>query len=327
MPSWSVHTVSLHEQPELWERLLAASPDASVFSGTAWLTTLAQTFRKRALGFVVSSDGEPRAGIPLLLHRRGPLRLAAPLPITLYAGLIRTVADASLLDPLLRMIERRLHFVVLSATMSEAERELLHSHGWRVRSQQTLRISLQDPEALWNGYNQSLRRKIRRAEEAGLQLDADPPSGEIIRMYEQSYFRHGNLPPIPGKTLEAWLGALRARSIVRCFSARHADGRCAAVRVVLRSGDTLYDWLAGADPAVIPSASHWLVHAILRKFSQEGCLLFDFMGANTPGVTDFKRSFGGVIHEYHEAEWYRPGILRHIGAWRGRRIRMDRGYR
>ncbi len=327
MPSWSVHTVSLHEQPELWERLLAVSRDASVFSSPAWLTVMAQTFRKRALGFVLARDGEPFAGIPLLLHRRGPLRLAAPLPITLYAGLIRSESASPFLDPLLRTVEKRFHFIALSARMSAEERNLLASRGWRLRRQQSIRISLQNPEAIWNGYSQSLRRKIRRADETELQLDTDPAVELIVRMFEQSYLRHGTLPPIPGKTLEDWLVALRGRNIVQCFSARHPDGRCAAVRVVIKSGDVLYDWLAGADPAIVPSASHWLVHTLLQRFSQEGCVVFDFMGANTAGVTDFKRGFGGSIHEYYEAEWYRPAILRHIGMLRGRRVRLVRGFR
>ncbi|MFZ1729228.1 MAG: GNAT family N-acetyltransferase [Bacteroidota bacterium] len=323
----SVHTISLKEQPALWERLHAASQGSTIFSSTEWLTILADVFRRRALGFVLVTDGEPVAGIPLLLHRRGPLRIAAPLPVSLYAGLITSTESPFPFDNLLDVIEAAFHFISISAAIPDEERTLLGKRGWRLRKQQTIRISLSDIQVVWDGYTQSLRRKLRRASESALQLDSDPPIDLIVRMFEQSYLRHGKLPPIPGSKIEEWLHALLQHGIANCFAARHADGRCAAVRVVVRDGDMLYDWLAGADPTIAPSASHWLLHAILERFIAEGCKLFDFMGANTPGVTDFKRGFGGFDHEYHEAEWYRPTLLRHVDAIRRKRLRFRRGFK
>jgi CelD/BcsL family acetyltransferase involved in cellulose biosynthesis len=327
MPHWSVHTVSLHEQPALWERLHADSPDSNVFSSAKWLSVMAEVFHRHALGFVLESDGTPMAGIPLLLRRRGPLRVATPLPISLYAGLIRCAASPLPLDQLLSVIEHEFHFISLSAVFSGEERNMLAMRGWRLRKQQSIRISLNDMQSVWEGFSQSLRRKLRRASEGQLRLDTDPPLDLVVRMFEQSYLRHGTLPPIPGTTLERWLRALTECGITNCFAARHPDGRYAAVRVVIRNGNVLYDWLAGVDPSVAPSAAHWLVHALLARYAAEGCMLFDFMGANTPGVTDFKRSFGGYDHEYHEAEWYRPSVLRHLNALRNKRQRLRRGFR
>ena len=327
MQNWSVHTVSLHDQPGLWDTLHAASADATVFSSTRWLTVMARAFQRRALGFVLTEDGTPAAGIPLLLHKRGPLRIAGPLPITLYAGLLRRPGCNSGLATLLSGVERYFHFISLSAVTNGDEGSLLSARGWRLRTQQSIRIRLGDMNAVWEGYNQSLRRKLRRASESGFQLDDDPPTGLIVRMFEQSYLRHGKLPPIPGPTIDRWLSLLRQQGLVSCFAARQADGRSAAVRVVIRSGNVLYDWLAGADPSVAPSSSHWLVHSIMQHYSDNGCVLFDFMGANTPGVSDFKRGFGGETIEYHEAEWYRPALLRHLNTVRGKRLRLRRGFR
>lgn len=327
MQTRNVHSISLHEQPETWERLRATSPDRTLFNSAVWLTVLGKAFQREARAFIFSdSDGEA-AGIPLLLRQRGPLRLSAALPITLYAGMIRRSGSEIDITSLLEAVERQNHFISLSTVWTATERSLLTARGWRLRPQQTIRIELGDMQSVWQGYNQSLRRKLRRVLDGGFRLDADPPTPIIIDMFEQSYSRHGIRPPIPGTTLERWLGELRRRDIARCFAARQPDGRFAAVRVMLRDGTMLYDWLAGADPSVAPSASHWLLHTILQRFSDDNCREFDFMGANTPGVTDFKRSFGGRISEYHEAEWYRPALLRHMNSVRNRGLRLGRGMR
>ncbi|MBE0645079.1 MAG: GNAT family N-acetyltransferase [Bacteroidetes bacterium] len=327
MQNCSVHTVSLDEQPGLWDSLHDTSADASIFSSTKWLTLMGRAFERPPLGFVLTCDGAPVAGIPLLLHRRGPLRVSSPLPITLYAGLLHGDSRIPSLEMLFDAVERKFNFIALSTVTRLEDALLMRSRGWQLRKQETIRISLLDMENVWNGYNQSLRRKLRRASEGGFLLDNDPPVSLVVRMFEQSYRRHGKLPPIPGATMGRWLSSLRQAGIAQCFAARLADGRYAAVRVVIRSRSVLYDWMAGADPSVSPSSSHWLVHALLQHYSESGCTLFDFMGANTPGVTDFKRSFGGDIFEYHEAEWYRPAFVRHLNAARIKRLRFKRGFR
>lgn len=326
MQHTSVHTVALKEHPEVWDRLHAVSANATVFSSTKWLLAMAEAFQRRTEAFVIQVGDAPVAGIPLLVHRRGPLRIAAPLPISLYAGFLQA-ADVLPLDQLLEHVEKRFHFISLSASLPEQYRRTFGTRGWWLRRQQTIRLDVSDMQSVWNGYAQSLRRKLRRAEEASFQLDNDPPTVEIVRMFEQSYLRHGNLPPIPGTIITPWLNLLRQRGIARCFAARHPDGRCAAVRVVVAEGGTLYDWLAGADPSVAPSASHWLLHSVIAWHSARDFQLFDFMGANTPGVTDFKRSFGGYEYEYYEADWYRPAFLRHLNAIRSKRLRVRRGFR
>jgi CelD/BcsL family acetyltransferase involved in cellulose biosynthesis len=327
MQTRNVHTISLHEQPETWERLRASSHDRTLFNSAAWLSVLAQVFQRKPQAVILTDAAGEAAGIPLLLRQRGPLRLSAALPITLYAGMIRRTGSDIDVTPLLQAVEQQSHFVSLSTVWTAAEQSLLTARGWRLRPQQTIRMELGDLQAVWEGYNQSLRRKLRRVLDGGFRLDADPPTPIIIGMFEQSYSRHGIRPPLPGSTVERWLNELRRRDIARCFAARQADGRFAAVRVMLRDGAMLYDWLAGADPAIAPSASHWLLHTVLQRFSDDNCREFDFMGANTPGVTDFKRSFGGRISEYHEAEWYRPSLLRHLNSVRNRGLRLRRGLR
>ena len=329
MQQWTVKTVSLTEDARLWDRLHASSGRATVFSSSDWLRLLGEVFERPATASVLFSGDEPAAGIPLLTVQRGPLRVSPPLPITLYAGWLvderRVAVPSPELHDLLEHIERRCHYASLGLPPAEPLAEVLRTRKWTLRRMQTRRIVIADPEALWSGYSQSLRRKLRRAHESDLHLDDDPPAALMADCYELSYQRHGISPPVPKERVRHWINELNRRGMVAMYAARRLDGRCAAIRAVTRDGAVLYDWLAGADPDVVPSASHWLVHAILTRYHERGCHHFDFMGANTPGVADFKRSFGGDLVPYVDAEWYRPTFLKTINRFRSRSVRRKRG--
>lgn len=329
MQQWSVKTVSLTEDARLWDRLHASSGRGTVFSSSAWLRLLGSVFERPATAAILLIGDEPAAGIPLLTTRRGPLRVSPPLPITLYAGWLaderRITVPSPELQDLFDHIERRCHYASLGLPPKEPLAEVLRGRGWTLHSMRTRRIAMIDAEALWSGYSQSLRRKLRRANESDLYLDDDPSSALMADCYELSYSRHGIAPPIPKQRVRLWIDELKRNGMVDMYAARRLDGRCAAVRAVTRDGEMLYDWLAGSEPAVAPSASHWLVHAILTRYHEKGCLHFDFMGANTPGVADFKRGFGGDLVPYTDAEWYRPALLKTINRLRNRCIRRQRG--
>ncbi len=328
MSESSVQTISLREEPERWRRFHSSVPGATVFSSHPWLCTLADQFQRDPVAVLLLRGDDIVAGIPLLLRRRFLLRTAPPLPITMYAGLL-TVPDHRLwqgdFSLLLGAVERRCHYVALSANFSDDVCEMFTSRQWSAQSRLNRCIPLRSSEDLWEGYSQSLRRKIRRASESDLRLDTDPTAQTLAECYGESYHRHGIQPPIPAEHIQRWLADLQRKNMVEMFAARRADGRCVATRALIRDGDTLFDWLAGANPPLAPNGSHWLLHILLTRYLEAGCSRFDFMGANTPGVSDFKRSFGGSHYSYHELEWYRPALLKHVNALRSRQRQRQRG--
>ena len=263
-----------------------------------------------------------------MLRRKGNLRLSPPLPMSMYTGLITQQNETLWRDGfplLLSAVEGQCNFIALSAQFEASTQTVFRSRKWMLQSRLNRCLQLEDSESLWNGYSQSLRRKLRRAEDSGLRLDTDPPVQLLAECYGKSYQRHGVKPPISVDHMQAWLTTLRKQGILDLYAAKRADGRCVATRAMIRDGDTLYDWLAGSDPPLAPSGSHWLLHVLLSRYLDAGCRRFDFMGANTPGVSDFKRSFGGLHVEYQDLEWYRPTLLRHVNQLRSRLRQRQRG--
>lgn len=328
MHTYTVQTAYLHQDSRIWDDLQASAPDATVFSSGRWLRMTAEQFGREPLGVVLMRDGEPVAGIPLLTTRKSILRLSTTVPITLYAGWTAAKhlhpSDPAIMH-LLQSVERRCHYISLTVDHARAPLQQFRDRGWHLHMRHTRKLILDDPEGMWEDYSQSLRRKIRRAEESGLSIEQDPSVRTLADCYGESYQRHGITPPIPQESIEQWLTELRREGLIASYAAIRADGRCAASRVLIRDGDVLYDWLAGSNPTLAASASHWLLHSLLKHYAGEGVRVFDFMGSNTPGVSDFKRSFGGNETDYLEAEWYRPRLLRQVNILRGRQLRRRRG--
>jgi hypothetical protein len=328
MAGFRAHIAPLADVPE-WDDLARVHAHGRVFASRKWLGILADIFGTTTDVAIVSGPDGPVVGIPLLTRRRGPLRVVPPPPISLYNGLVMgpdTPADAIAAG--LAAVERHCHFAALLCPPALPRRTFRDRARWGLLDQESLVVDIADVDEAWRRFSQSLRRKLRRAEEQRLVLHTLDDETLLLALHQQSYARHALAPPIPGDTLRAWLRLLREEGMAECYGASLPAGGTVAARVVIPDGDVLFDWLAGADVAHHDIAgSHWLVASILREASARSMRRFDFMGANTPGVTDFKRSFGGELLSFCTATFYRSALVRSIEQVRNllrRRRRMTR---
>lgn len=313
------------ELGEKWESLHHSS-DAPVFSSLKWLKILAEVLDRRIVLSIAVADGEPVAGIPLLTTHRGPLTVSPPLPISLYSGMNRSGPEIDI-DDLVAAIERQCNFCVLQLP-PDCPTESFITRGWSCVQQRSRVLDTGDFEMLWSGFSQSLRRKVRRAEERGYRLTNDVTVAQMLSLYSRSYQRHGIQPPIEIPVLQKWLDLVSTLPFAQIYGARTDDGALAAFRLVLRDRNVAYDWLAGSDDVEkYPGATHWVLTEVLRGLSSGGVRMFDFMGANAIGVSDFKELFGGEETTYHTVSWYRPSFLRSAEALRNRMVLRKRGIR
>jgi hypothetical protein len=313
MAGFRADIAPLSQLPE-WDALARQHPHGAVFASRRWLAILADVFGLSADGILVSDASGVLVGIPLLTRKRGPLRVAPPHPITLYNGIVAAPGTPrEAITAGLAALERRCHFAVLLTPSQLDPRVFDDRPRWLTTEQASIVVDVADFDATWKQFTQSLRRKVRRAEEQSLVFRRVEDAGVLLALHQTSYARHAIAPPLPSDLLRAWLRTLQQEGIAECYGASLPAGPVIAARAVVPDGDVLFDWLAGADIAHHDiAASHWLVARILQEASTRGTRRFDFMGANTPGVTDFKRSFGGVTLPYQVATYYRYPIIQSL---------------
>lgn len=197
-----------------------------------------------------------------------------------------------------------------------ADRTPFESAGYRWEDQLNFLIDLRKGEAaLLAGMSKARRKGIAHAERAGLDL-CNLRSTDLVAAYRllQKTYSRASVPLADRSLFEAALEELGSSGHIIPLAAV-LDGELMAVRLVLRWGETLYDWYAGSDLDQPGHADEWLVWQVLRQGISDGCNTFDFGGAGKPdepyGPREFKRRFGGeTVNPGRFEKVYRPLTLR-----------------
>lgn len=167
-----------------------------------------------------------------------------------------------------------------------------------------------DENQLFSQVHASFRRKIRRAEDAGLQVDVhDRPSPELLRSYfvaQAQFARSRGFHMVQGQAIEAMFASSKA-----LLFTIERDGGVVSYLVVYTAGDTgfflygvnLQNQNDGAGPFL-----HW---RIMCELKNRGLRWYDLGGVVSDeeggGILEFKRRLGGQYvslgAEYRHTGW------------------------
>ncbi|MEK6571523.1 MAG: GNAT family N-acetyltransferase [Bacteroidota bacterium] len=183
------------------------------------------------------------------------------------------------------------------------------------------------------------RREVVRPRPTSSSLVKD---GRTRREFGQRPRRGARLKPVLSfDTFQRYCLAALGANLLRIYSAADSEGNIHAERAVVVHKDRAYDWIAGsnlqiedesgpkssdldrrfrrilsnepvgnsANGLVEGHANQLLVWEIFKRLSAEGVRTFDFLGANTPSVVEFKRAFGGNLNCYFEVRWFSSWVV------------------
>lgn len=166
-----------------------ASPRATFYHTRIWLESLARAYPRMSLRCLVARDaGGLRGYLPFFVARRGPLHTSWSLPFGTYGGPVSDDGD----------VDRAL----LVSFRAELERRGTFEAGWvdfhsgapdadaLVEGALTHIVDLSDGfDAVWGrGFDKPRRRRVRRAEEQGLEVRAARGEDDVrrfVRVYQQ----------------------------------------------------------------------------------------------------------------------------------------------
>ncbi len=162
--------------------------------------------------------------------------------------------------------------------------------GWEVRPLFTYLIPLPARTENWSGG----ARRMWKSKVSEYEIREDAGGArQVIELCAKSYRRHGRTLPARPAALEALAGAMGEWA--RIFIAVR-DRTPEAGFILLHDGQTAHYWIAGSLPG---PAMTVLIGEVLPILSQSGITQFDFVGANTPSIAEFKRSFNPVLTPYY----------------------------
>lgn len=325
MPHFDLDILSLENAAE-WDSFVSSSPQASPFALTSWLRIYSQKYSVPVRMICARRNGALIAGVIASERRKSPFVLSPPVPISLYTGLFihrdefpawltngefqKQIIQSLFIDG---MKEFNFHSTTLHFSIADADP--FKQTKWTVQQRFTYILDIHSPELCWQQFNQSLRRKIRRADEEGLHFCESKNSVTLIEQQIASYHRRNIEPPIPRRILLPWIEELTLERLIRIFELRDNAETPLAARAIICYGDTVYDLVAGMNTTTrIENASHLLLWNIITKMSESGFRALDFMGANSPGPTEFKRSFGGERVPYLQLTYFSSRAIKTLEA-------------
>jgi len=247
------------------------------------------------------------AALLVYLKEIGKFRRIVVPPLTQYSALLlRTSPPAHLIHRRKSALDALL---VHAEQMSSRADLLVHLddprtaqwRGWEVRPLFTYLIHLPSNPDDWS----SGARRTWRSNKLKYSIQEDSKHiNQVINLCKVSYERHGRQLPAP----PAVLGSLarKMEEYTRVFLAKR-NGIPEAGLIILHDHHTAHYWIAGSIPG--PSMTV-LIGEVLSLLAQSGIALFDFVGANTPSIAEFKRSFSPMLTPYYHLR-RRPRI--HFG--------------
>jgi len=290
--------------PRSYDELVERSPQGSVFATAWWLDAVApgrwQTHAVEESGAVVAAWptvfrsslwGDVHAGAPITPYL-GPL-------LTAGEGAHRRSREAEQLELLL---ERLGGFAHLEARCSPAFDYWtpLHWHGFSQTTHYSWRlVDLSDPDAVFAGLRENVRREIRKARKRALVVE-EGTLPEYLQVHEQTAQRHDRLDQARANRalIERVDAAAAARKAREILVARDPDGRTHSGAYFVRDARWTYYLLGGSDPELRTSGAASLVMwAAIERAGARGTG-FDFEGSMLRHVERFVRSWGGVPASY-----------------------------
>jgi hypothetical protein len=304
----TVQTLREEEYDE-WERLVAASPDGSIYATPAYLDTLCTVgggrFRilgvrrlDRIIGGLPLYERPSRKGAfvspRLLLYYLGPVlsRSVSSYPSQQSAQTIATMG--ALADAL-----GTLGFAKISLrgrhTVSDMRSFL--DRGWTCRPSYSYVVPLQDLRGQWNRVEQNLRRLVDRCTEQNVTHTNDDDFESFLRLHRLTMSHHDAVPYLPDDSFRRWFSTLHGSGGCRLFHARLPSGESIAAQIVLLGSHPVSHTVCAAiDPEHRRlGAAAFLRWRTFEWLAGQGKSGNDLTDAALNSVTHFKSQLGGEL--------------------------------
>jgi hypothetical protein len=310
-----VHQVG-HKDYDEWAKLVATSPDGSIYSLPAYLDVLCRAAGGRYSVLAVRNAHELEGGVALYERdsRIGPY--VSPRRLLYYNGIVlrrydtkypseqtaRSIRTMTALAGELR--QREYSSVTLHCRGSLLDVRPFVAAGWSAIPQYTYVVPVADIPALWERVEKNLRRLVRRCEREGMTVSADNDFDSFFRLHASTMDRKGQGYYLPEQAFRNYFEALTSIGMCQLFHARLASGRPVATQFVLLGPGAVSHSVAAAVDAefVRTGVSALLRWRVFEAMSAAGYAANDLTDASLNAVTHFKSQLGGDLQLFFSLE-------------------------
>ncbi len=291
-----------------WQKLLAESPQGSVYANPAYLEILARATGGSYSLLGVFRGGELAAGLPLYEQPITGGRSMANRLLLYYSGIVLKPTATRYPSKTTSKYLESLDAIAEWLVAAKYARVILNHQGmidarpflvrqWTARPGYTYVVPIADLQAAWSRVDQNLRRLVDRCSQAGVTFSDDDDFESFFAMHQQTHERKGAPLYLPKEKFTQYFKDIKAAGIGRLYQARLADGRAVAGQIVLLGpAGRSYTVCAGADAEFLNiGTTPWLRWESFKVLSAAGYTSNDLTDAALNEVTRFKAQLGGDL--------------------------------
>ncbi|MFQ5422831.1 MAG: GNAT family N-acetyltransferase [Phycisphaerae bacterium] len=297
---------------ESWDQTLSRAPQVCPFLRADWLAVLADTLECDIVLAGVTDHDHLVAGLVGMRKASQDRSVLQRIPLVPYSGVWIADSAAHLAHRAQRRTARRLgclakeiagrfQSATIEAHPDNRDLRPFTWNGWRAEIRYSFVTDLtRDP---LTHCDSDVRRRARNAESQGVRFVRNVQPQEFEHLWLVTHERQGLAPAVPSGALAPLLARLSRLCDTHIHGARLADGRLAAANVVFYQASTAYYWMAAFDPRLAHTGANQFCTLQTLRAARQHAPNFDWIGANTPGVADYKQSFGPVLVPYARLSW------------------------
>jgi lipid II:glycine glycyltransferase (peptidoglycan interpeptide bridge formation enzyme) len=166
-------------------------------------------------------------------------------------------------------------------------------HGYKIEARCTYVLEdLTDLEQIWAGFQDNIRREIRKAEKQVI-VRSDLGIDRFLDLNDLTFQRQGETAPYTREFVYRLDRACSEHQARKMFFAEDDRGRIHAALYVIWDENSAYYLMGGGDPELRTSGATSLLMWEAIKFASTVTNKFDFEGSSIEPIERFFRAFGG----------------------------------
>jgi CelD/BcsL family acetyltransferase involved in cellulose biosynthesis len=293
-----------------------ASPLATFYHTGAWLLSFAEAYPRLRLRCLVARDGEATVGyLPYFVSRRGPFSVLWSLPFGTYGGPV-ALSEGEAGEALLRAYCRQLSRPgVIEVGWVDFRNARGAGAAGAIASETHVVDMAGGFDVVWNSrYDKARRRRVRRAEEAGIVVERGDGLHDVIRFFGVYRERLRDWDSGEGHPQQLFTslvsrGGARVRLYLACQGEELLGGH-----LNFYYKDEVIAWYGMASARGGELQAGTLLYATcMREACEAGYRSYNLGSSlGKASLIEYKESLGGVVYRY--PTFRRRGLAARVAA-------------
>lgn len=309
-----------------WDNFVKTSPQGTLFHTTVWACIIKEVFNRDFTVIVLEIKKQIVAGILFWPKKAFSFTAITQIPITPYQGILFrksntdkpstiTAEHHKYSKKIIDFLKDEYHIIDIPLSPGVTDNRPFEWSGFATQTAFTYSFRINEPKELYKQFSQDLRRKIKKATNQNISYRSFVEGEPLTQYIFDSYSAHNTLPTLSKAKIQHLIKACINNNIGHIYY-QYLDDKPVAGIFLLSDDNTVYAVYSGISKESRTVTNTEIMHVYILSLPENIGKQFDFLGANTKEIEQFKRAFGGELVPYFKVHYSKSMLTRFIFSMR-----------